>query len=44
VLGLLGCLGLFIFDRFCPIRRLETEPDTAANPEVDLDEGSVAEP
>ena len=43
VLGLLGCLGLFIFDRFRPIRRLEAEPDTAADPEVASDEGSVAE-
>ncbi len=41
VLGLIGCVGLFIFDRFCPIRQPLGEDTPAVEPDATLEEGSV---
>ena len=40
--GLIGCAGLFIFDRFCPIRQRETEAARAEKLTGAQDKGSEA--
>ena len=44
LVGLVGCAGLFIFDRFCPIRPPLPVDTPAVEPDATRAEGSVTEP